>query len=1562
MANEYYAYNLIKSLYYSDRSDLGNEKDILENFSYKNTIEKYMGNLIEMPDRLANVNGNHIYKLLSSKDIDWENAFLPNTVVPDENWGSFDETRRWPSNTPIHINDVYELMNLIDYLFCACEDLWSEVNKLKYGDGVNNKIWFIVNCTNPLGLSEANRLTSDAFKKNSLIVTQNIKKINLTPLKYFATITDSQSLNGASLDNFGMSTLFHVTAGEDAHDKKITRYFDREWGRRGLTATVSPMEKESISMASSQINQNGIIVSIYGYQIGDDLHFYPGYNINNFFKRNSQATDIGGLVTDPSRIVDVANHKLLYEDVYFRINRTTYSKVYIEFLYNFKNSPSNQPYILYYKDEELNKKVVIYYTKEQVNGTNELGLGITYIPANLFTNILNTNYYINGFNQANPVFEVSENVNIIYSNSSHNLSEALPILYVTSDEFSATLRVSTPKSILFNDTKTGIQLYYYKAENKMNVEIKTIPEDKNKNLKPNIDLQQANSVLYNPSRYNIPDTREVYITSYANYIADGNEENPLGLKLDDEYIDRLILSDEITTAITNYDKWYVGTENLNADGKRQFTNFTTSQQLENFFNDQSNQMIDYGTNSTCFQLYEKIEDPYNLSYEVNANSLIKQDLTYYINDTIGDKTYVTKIVSYISDNCISKISYRDIKFSYKLPPDVEQVKFDINLRINETSKVKEISYNIPINLNKIHYPWIHYVNSQDIDYEICEYNRTKDIYNSSTQTIEHNSYIYKYDLNYIDTVGHVISTGITYLGNIYSNPTGLSRLNTKPKSDYGQINGLLNYNGELTSVENYNNTTSENGRRYLDMIIDIFKTQEINTQINQGSTFENYYRSRIYRDFPKPLSNVVDSQFIDNNGILNNIPDSMIFYDTDNYANSDNIFNNNIMAMDNTTEFCITYSSTNKYLNLFGGNIISNIIPQQQRKFSHISTRSLSNIENSTLEISNNDNFESNTCIFNINGLGANYRLHAGDKNYNQGNTQAQYSSYYSLLTNSVLNNENNLAYFLAISLDDSGSDSENLNDHKQVQLSYISNYNGTTASEYKQNRGDFIYGTYFNIDSIPLRIIKGSYLLDLPAHSIDSGAKISYYAAYTYMEVKSSTFYPPEDTKPKNWIKTGSDTYTYMYDFNNASDVADMGRYISCWDNLSNYHPITMKLQLKENYYRNTPFFAESNVATMKFNIVRKLTDNIPQFYGNSNTSKVSPNVKYYLTDFISGSIVKDNNGNINTVDDTALLESLSIGSYFSYNPNTKLFDIIEIYNNRTKLNERYIDPSQYSQTNGIITPLIVPYKEIKENDEIKLNYDYNIGKVSEINKLIIKGISISYKNNANSDSFITESLIFRDEGISPGQEISIYEDNIQEDSKLILKFDPTLYTITFGDKFFDKYFNITSGNTIFNGSCNIKFIVDGQTAIRSNKNFVKRGLSADNPSTNILPIYRYIEPNKTSYGGFPPMFINNTYFDVLDFKGKKDLYYYDSFTYTASFSYYGYAISEESTVNFATLVSRFNMNSLYTLEELKDYCRDLPNGTEKNTLTNSLTELGINMSFRNVLRNEKSEIIIEE
>ena len=117
---------------------------------------------------MTNINGTHLYPIVSSKDIDWNNAFLPSSSMNESNWGTFDELRRWGNNKQISINNVYELINVVDYLLCTCEDLWSEINKLKYGDANDNKIWFLINAAQSTTIMSFNALNGDDFKKEVL--------------------------------------------------------------------------------------------------------------------------------------------------------------------------------------------------------------------------------------------------------------------------------------------------------------------------------------------------------------------------------------------------------------------------------------------------------------------------------------------------------------------------------------------------------------------------------------------------------------------------------------------------------------------------------------------------------------------------------------------------------------------------------------------------------------------------------------------------------------------------------------------------------------------------------------------------------------------------------------------------------------------------------------------------------------------------------------------------------------------------------------------------------------------------------------------------------------------------------------------------------------------------------------------------------------------------------------------------------------------------------------------------------------------------------------------------
>jgi hypothetical protein len=36
-------------------------------------------------------------------------------------------------------------MNVVDYLLCATEDLWDEINRLRYGNATLTNLWFLNN-------------------------------------------------------------------------------------------------------------------------------------------------------------------------------------------------------------------------------------------------------------------------------------------------------------------------------------------------------------------------------------------------------------------------------------------------------------------------------------------------------------------------------------------------------------------------------------------------------------------------------------------------------------------------------------------------------------------------------------------------------------------------------------------------------------------------------------------------------------------------------------------------------------------------------------------------------------------------------------------------------------------------------------------------------------------------------------------------------------------------------------------------------------------------------------------------------------------------------------------------------------------------------------------------------------------------------------------------------------------------------------------------------------------------------------------------------------------------
>ena len=95
---------------------------------------------------------------------------------------------------------------------------------------------------------------------------------------------------------------------------------------------------------------------------------------------------------------------------------------------------------------------------------------------------------------------------------------------------------------------------------------------------------------------------------------------------------------------------------------------------------------------------------------------------------------------------------------------------------------------------------------------------------------------------------------------------------------------------------------------------------------------------------------------------------------------------------------------------------------------------------------------------------------------------------------------------------------------------------------------------------------------------SMKTNESITYYITISYLNINSSTFYPP--------------TKAYAigeYDLNNSDDIERYKNYVQCWnEDTGNYHPITLYMKLIENINGNSPYFYESNEVKMKFNIIR--------------------------------------------------------------------------------------------------------------------------------------------------------------------------------------------------------------------------------------------------------------------------------------------------------------------------------------------------------------------------------------
>ena len=233
----------------------------------------------------------------------------------------------------------------------------------------------------------------------------------------------------------------------------------------------------------------------------------------------------------------------------------------------------------------------------------------------------------------------------------------------------------------------------------------------------------------------------------------------------------------------------------------------------------------------------------------------------------------------------------------------------------------------------------------------------------------------------------------------------------------------------------------------------------------------------------------------------------------------------------------------------------------------------------------------------------------------------------------------------------------------------------------------------------------------------------ISYYVPLAYMEIKSSTVYPPLEYQPTS----------YIYDLNNNVDREKYINYVKWWDSNEDsddfYKPITMSMKLIENIDKANPFYYESNEAVMKFNIKRATNNNTVPFDGENKVIYVGLNSYYYLSDFIKVGITNDNNNIKNNV---------PTGSYMYYNKNYNMYVINEIFDNRYQ--DICNNPDIYAQ---IFNPSLgdmnsdyekIPYPIFKqsklENDLLVFEdnkYDFNIHRISDINKLKLGNNSIT-------------------------------------------------------------------------------------------------------------------------------------------------------------------------------------------------------------------------------------------
>ena len=1350
---------------------------------------------IQISDMISNINGMHLYKLISAKDIDFDNVILPNSAITrDYNWGLFDEKRRW-GNKPIHINNTFELLNVIDYLLCACNNIWNELYKLKYGDEDNTNLWFIVKADSSLMILESRKIANDDFKKENIGKHEVKVLTTLDPTQYYSTV---KTINNGL---FGFGTNFHKTDSDTSDLYFQYRILNNKSSKNIITGNIEP--ESLVTNPSAQVTQviNGEPYTIYGYKIGDDLKIYPGERIKSVINESS-------LITDIEELVDINTKKLKY-DTYFRLNVSTFKQIYVEFLFNYSTNSNNKnlhssekhPYILYYIDSQNKKHVLSVHTLTSIDDASKTGV----IPTTkvmseesiLFElsshedyNIseLYNNGIINVTDRFNPGDNFIKNLNVkgkvTPSEDDPTVFEEKyePIYYIIPDEYSLQFEVTLPKSY----KSKGIIIYYYKNENNINGNIYLAKDlnytfnindfndiENNDNLLeilPSIDSEQSSSVSYCLERYNIPENQDVYFKINATYIANGNE-NPLGLKLDDEYNDICLFNNELNTINNDNINEYYYYDSISSNYSRNFKNYIS---VENFTNN-IGRYINYDLNGNEFyHVWKKIETPYKVIPSITTSSLISQTITY---DEANSEVFNIKN----NTNSLQQISYNLFKFNYSLPEEIEQLKFDIDFVINETSKVKKCYYKYPINLNKIYEITINYIGNDIIHNEANKYNTDK--YNYTQYLPNDNESIMKLS-NVLNVIGST-----KYWRSVSTNDNRISYLDV--------IKSLNNNNSlsDLDDIRTYDNTIGD-----------------------------------------------IDSKI-----------------------------------------FKISYSTTKKYINLLGsfytGKLLN--ITSNNNKYASIS-------------IGNQDIVQNSSYLFNINGLGINYRLHGYNEYIDNSGTEANskiiVSSYFDLLSVKLQNKKNSINTFLNFKLIEDGNE--------QYQLSYIAYNNTDNIYEWTKYDNNFNSGyeenNIYTIKTIPVDIIKSTYELVVYNHKKNSvNNYITYYIPISYMVINTSTFYPPIDTRPIG-----------EYDFNKEEDKIRYKNYVECWNNNNNYKPITLSLKLLENNNNISPYFKESNEAKIRFNILRSDDANQTNLSigGKQQIIFIALNSKYYLSDFIDF-----NGGQFNQ-------NGYPTGSYFYFNKTTYSYMINEIYgnqynniyinNNEIKNNLNYPTIDTIDNANKLV---IYPvFKKSANNND----YNYNINRIADTNKLIIR-------NDNEKEKQVNILLNATDE-----QNNNIYINNQYFNVDYILK---CIDFFNENDLLYNLCNSFVVNNELKTAFLNIPLIDSSQgiDPIYNSKNYTHPVLtiSGGSTKTSIMPIYRrkssisFVSNNVdlNNFSLYTSVLINNDVYEFFEFK-------YDDI-YLLSQNKSNNKIQEVSNIELFKKSNENSEDNTPSEEELKQY-----------------------------------------